>query len=139
MPENLMVPDEAVSAILTDGKVKGKVRGRGVSTPYRWVGRAISQMSPAEINLNHRVPTSEGKYVTVEDILSMGNQDLDPYVHEQTELDIIWYVTHGLNRFVNVTIVLADGTVAVGTITYTNTNELTIEFNMPLAGKAYVK
>lgn len=50
-----------------------------------------------------------------------------------------WVVKHDLNKFPNVIILDDLGTVIMGDISYTDTNVLTINFNQPVSGTAYLQ
>lgn len=63
---------------------------------------------------------------------------LDTYVHEQSVLASVWTVTHDLGKYPSVTTVNASDNEIKGNVVYVSEDELTIEFSVPIAGKAYL-
>jgi hypothetical protein len=61
------------------------------------------------------------------------------FIHNQGSASTEWSVTHNLNRYPSVTVIVTGAEDAViGDITYTNTNELTINLSGADTGKAYL-
>lgn len=59
------------------------------------------------------------------------------YVHDQASPSAVWTINHNLEKYCAVVAVDTAGTVCVGQIDYTNTNTLTITFNVSFSGSAY--
>ena len=60
------------------------------------------------------------------------------YVHDQGSPSTTWNVAHLLNKYPSVTVVDTAGTVVVGDISYTDSNNLVLTFNAVFSGKAYI-
>lgn len=60
------------------------------------------------------------------------------YTHTQFSPSTIWEVNHNLNKFPSVTAVNSNNVVYFGNVTYTDENNLTIEFSAGFSGKAYI-
>lgn len=60
------------------------------------------------------------------------------YTHNQSSASATWNVTHNLNKFPSVTVVLSTGQKGYGDITYVDANNLTVSFAGLESGKAYI-
>ena len=60
------------------------------------------------------------------------------YIHNQGSSSSVWVINHNLEKYPSVTIVDSGNNVVVGDISYNSTNQLTVTFNAPFSGKAYV-
>jgi len=60
------------------------------------------------------------------------------YAHNQSSASTTWSITHNLNKFPSVTVVLSTGQKGYGDVTYTDENNLTISFTGAESGKAYM-
>lgn len=60
------------------------------------------------------------------------------YTHPQDTASATWSVTHNLNKFPSVTVVLSTGQKGYGDVSYTDSNNLTITFAGDESGKAYM-
>ena len=60
------------------------------------------------------------------------------YVHDQGVASAIWNIQHNLGKLASVTVVDSAGSVVVGTIIYTDINNLTVTFNAAFSGEAYI-
>ena len=60
------------------------------------------------------------------------------YTHTQFNPSSIWEVNHNLNKYPSVTAVNSNNVVYFGNVTYTDANNLTIEFSGGFSGKAYI-
>jgi len=68
---------------------------------------------------------------------SSGDEDKH-YVHDQGTASASWSIQHDLNKFPAVEVVDSAGTVVIGEVSYTDVNNLTIEFSSGFSGKAYL-
>lgn len=60
------------------------------------------------------------------------------YVHTQSSASATWSVSHNLNKFPSVSMVLSTGQKGYGDVTYIDNNNLTITFAGAETGKAYI-
>jgi hypothetical protein len=60
------------------------------------------------------------------------------FIFTQSTPLIVWTITHNLGKFPSVTVVDNNNQVVVGDINYINTNVLSITFDEPFAGFAYL-
>lgn len=60
------------------------------------------------------------------------------YIHEQSTPATTWYINHNLDFFPAVTVVDSGGNDVVGSISYTNRDNLVITFGVPFGGKAFL-
>lgn len=60
------------------------------------------------------------------------------YVHNQPSSSATWNVTHNLDKYPSVSVVLSSGVQGFGKVTHINNNNLTIDFSGPETGKAYM-
>ena len=60
------------------------------------------------------------------------------YTHNQGSASATWNVTHNLNKFPSVSVVLSTGQKGYGDVTYTDANNLTVSFAAAESGKAYI-
>ena len=60
------------------------------------------------------------------------------YTHNQGTASATWNVTHNLNKFPSVTVVLSTGQKGYADVSYTDANNLTITFTGAESGKAYM-
>jgi hypothetical protein len=75
------------------------------------------------------------KYYTI--MLAGGEKDKH-YTHNQGIASATWNVSHNLNKFPSVTVVLSTGQKGYADVSYTDTNNLTITFTGAETGKAYM-
>ncbi len=68
---------------------------------------------------------------------SAGDEDKH-YVHDQGISSASWSIQHNLNKFPSVEVVDSAGTVVIGEVSYTDVNNLTIDFISGFSGKAYL-
>ena len=61
------------------------------------------------------------------------------YVHDQSTPSATWSIAHNLDRYVQVQVQDTAGSVIIGKVTQTDTNNVTVEFNAPTAGKAIIE
>lgn len=59
------------------------------------------------------------------------------YTHTQAVPSDTWEICHNLGKYCSVTIVDSAGTVVIGQIDYTDTNNCVVRFNGAFSGKAY--
>lgn len=60
------------------------------------------------------------------------------YVYTQSTPSSSWVVTHNLSKFASVTIVDTSNNVVDAEVVYDSNNQVTINFAVPFAGKAYI-
>ena len=70
--------------------------------------------------------------------METGGGSSQTYIHVQGEASAAWVIEHNLEKYPSVTIVTSAGTVVIGDITYNNENVVTVSFNGPFKGKAYL-
>ena len=69
---------------------------------------------------------------------SGGSGGTAAYTHDQTTPAALWTVTHNLGFYPNVSVVDSGDNQVEGLITYNGMNSLTVEFNTPFGGRAYL-
>lgn len=75
----------------------------------------------------------------VEDIIDeLGLEGDKNYVHMQSVPSTLWVIDHPLNKRVSVTVVDSAGTVYEGRVIINDGNRVTIQFNIPFWGYAYL-
>ena len=60
------------------------------------------------------------------------------YIHTEGSANTEWTVTHNLNRYPSVTVIIDVGEVVIGNIEYNSSNQLTIYLSAENSGKAYL-
>ena len=60
------------------------------------------------------------------------------YEHVQDTPEMLWKITHNLNRVPSVTVIDTNGNITIGDIKYVDANSLEIKFSKALVGKAYI-
>ena len=60
------------------------------------------------------------------------------YTHIQGSASNVWYVTHNLGFYPNITVVDSGGTIYEGEIDYVSINSVTLTFSAAFSGKAYL-
>ena len=60
------------------------------------------------------------------------------YVHDQFSPSSLWVIEHNLDKKPSVSVVDTAGNLVEGAIQYIDDNKLTIEFNYPFSGYAYL-
>lgn len=60
------------------------------------------------------------------------------FVHHQDSPSDCWEIKHNLKKHPSVSVVDTEGRVVICDVQYLNTDEITITFGMPFAGKAYL-
>jgi len=60
------------------------------------------------------------------------------YIHTEASANTEWTVTHNLNRYPSVTVIIDVGEVVIGNIEYNSSNQLTIYLSAENSGKAYL-
>lgn len=60
------------------------------------------------------------------------------YVHNQGSSSATWSITHNLNKYPSVSVVLSTNVQGYGKVTHIDQNNLTIDFSGPETGKAYM-
>lgn len=70
-------------------------------------------------------------------IIAMYSQDAT-YKHSQSSASIQWTVNHNLKKFPSVTVTLSTGQQGIADVTYTDKNNLTINFSAAKSGYAYL-
>jgi len=76
----------------------------------------------------------------VEAFYNLINSDkrLERYTHDQSTPSSVWTITHELNRRPSVSVVDTADSLVEGAVDYVSLNQLTITFNAPFSGKAYL-
>jgi len=60
------------------------------------------------------------------------------FVYTQAGAEAEWSITHNLNRYPSVTLVLSSEDVVIGDVTYDSSNQLTVTLSGANSGKAYL-
>jgi len=60
------------------------------------------------------------------------------YIHTEGSASTEWLVTHNLNRYPSVTVIISVGEVVIGNVEYNSSNQLTIYLAGANSGKAYL-
>lgn len=82
-------------------------------------------------------PTDEIFSTNVQDAI-VEVREKSRFVYEQPSASTIWYITHNLRFFPNVTIIDSGENSVIGDIQYINENNLQVTFAHSFAGKAYL-
>lgn len=67
-----------------------------------------------------------------------GNGVQTTFVYNQASADVTWNVTHNLGRFPSTTVVDNLGREILAEVTYLDPNLLSISFDIPMSGTAYL-
>lgn len=67
-----------------------------------------------------------------------GLEKVVSYTHTQGVVSNIWYITHNLGFYPNITVVDSGGTIYEGEIDYVSVNAVTLTFSAAFSGKAYL-
>lgn len=86
---------------------------------------------------NIRIPNESGTLATREWVQSHPVNN-PTYIYTQTTPSSTWTITHNLNSFPSVTTVDISNVQIVGDLSYTNVNQLIVNFSAPVDGKAYL-
>lgn len=60
------------------------------------------------------------------------------HIHIQYTPTNIWVINHDLDKYVSVSIVDSDNNLVIGDVQYNNRNTITVTFQVPFSGKAYI-
>lgn len=60
------------------------------------------------------------------------------FVYNQDTLSDTWNIEHNLNKFPSITIVDTGGNIVYGDYIYTDKNNVTLKFSLPISGKAFL-
>lgn len=60
------------------------------------------------------------------------------FVFNQSSANSFWSINHGLNKYPSVSVVDTAGTQGFGTVSYIDSNNVTVSFSAAFAGKAYL-
>ena len=75
-------------------------------------------------------------------VFQLSSQGSSTFVFDQVVPKMVWgtngIVTHNLGKFPSITVIDTGGTVVNGEYTYIDTNNITLNFSAPFAGKAYL-
>ena len=75
-------------------------------------------------------------------VFQLSSQGTSTFVFDQVVPKMVWgttgIVTHNLGKFPSITVIDTGGTVVNGEYTYIDTNNITLNFSAPFAGKAYL-
>ena len=63
---------------------------------------------------------------------------LGTFVFTQNIPSATWTIQHDLNKFPSVTVIDSSNTVNIGTVTYSNSNQIVITFSSAFSGIAYL-
>lgn len=74
----------------------------------------------------------------LESIAEYMRSSFNTYTFTQATPSSTWVITHSLEKFPSITVVDSSNNVVVGFSTYDNSNQITLEFSAPFAGKAYL-
>lgn len=66
-----------------------------------------------------------------------GSGDLS-YTHNQGTSDAVWYINHNLNKFPSVSVKDSAGTEVQGLVQHVDMNNVTVSFNTPFKGIAFL-
>ena len=70
--------------------------------------------------------------------LTTGVLGLGTYTFTQIIAATVWTINHNLDKFPSITVVDSSGNVIVGDQQYNNSNQITLTFNAPFSGTAYL-
>lgn len=72
-------------------------------------------------------------------ILLNDREALPQFIYEQIIPSSIWVITHTLDKFANTTVVDINNEIIYANIKYDSTSQITIQFNIPTSGKAFLQ
>lgn len=70
--------------------------------------------------------------------LNVNNEEHDTIVFNQPVAANVWTINHNLNQFPSVSLVDMLNKNIMADISYINSNQITVTFSQPVAGKAYL-
>jgi len=77
--------------------------------------------------------------VRYRNISDLANDGADKtYIHDQGVASDTWTISHGLNKFPSVVAIDSVNRVCIGSVEYTDNNNIIITFNAVFSGKAYL-
>ena len=94
--------------------------------------------------LTNKVDKIAGKGLSANDFTNEYKTKLETiqayanYIYTQSTANDTWSISHNLGRYPSVMVADTSGSVAVGTVTYIDSNNLTITFSAPFSGTAYL-
>lgn len=96
----------------------------------------------SDLNIGTNIETQQDLNKALHDLLItiLGNQTSGDkfYVHDQFTPSDIWIIYHPLNKKPSITVTDTTGNVYEGQVKYNNNNQVTITFNFPFSGYAYL-
>jgi hypothetical protein len=71
-------------------------------------------------------------------VFTLSSQGTPTFIYEQAIPATVWNINHNLGKFPSVTVIDTGNTVVTGQYTYTDNNNVTLNFSAGFAGKAYL-
>jgi len=143
MPFDLIESSEGVVLVDT-----GPVDLVEETNPTELLGIGIPGLPGEKGDSSYQVWLDAGNSGTVDDYIAYlkgakGDQGLPglagvSYEFSQGVPSDTWVISHMLGRYPSVTVVDSSGSVVEGEIVYDSSNQLTLLFSVPFAGKAYL-
>ena len=66
------------------------------------------------------------------------NKVIDSFIFEQTISSAIWTISHNMNKFPGVTVILNNNLEVYGSKKYVDSNTIELTFSRPISGKVYL-
>ena len=100
-------------------------------------GVFIEPLAPINKKASMTCPPNPSNVCTIEDICSLRSSAATYTQCFESPL-ASWVITHNLGKFPSVTIVDVNNEIVIGDIDYTSSNIVTVTFNNPFAGCAFL-
>ena len=127
--------DNQVAVFTSDNSIEGTPNLTYDGLKLDVSGRIIGSSVEIDGGLFNQFLMADGSVSTVAP--GGGGDDLN-YTHDQGTPSVFWTINHGLGKNPSVSAVDTAGTVVTGDVDYIDLNTLTISFNDPFAGYAYI-
>jgi len=100
-------------------------------------GEFVEPLAPINKEASMSCPPNPSNVCTIEDICSLRSSAETYTQFFESALDT-WVITHNLGKFPSVTIVDLNNEIVVGDVDFTSSNIITVTFNNPFAGCAFL-
>ena len=100
-------------------------------------GVFIEPLAPINKKASMTCPPNPSNVCTIEDICSL-RSSAATYTQCFESALASWVITHNLGKFPSVTIVDTNNEIVIGDVDYTSSNIITVTFNNPFAGCAFL-
>lgn len=120
------------------GSTKKVTDGLGNQTPLSISTSEVVSSVNVEAS-GFKTPTgTSNEFLMADGSVSIGGSGDAFYEHDQSTSNNSWVVNHNLGKYPSATVIDTANSVVQGLVTYNSLNQLTITFNNPFSGKAYI-